>query len=51
MCRRATRAYYGARALVLIPAMIVLGLALYAYDRLARRLIKLECARNEAEAS
>ncbi len=50
MRRRATRAWYGVRALVLIPAMIVLGLALYVYDRLARRR-KPERARNGTERS
>ena len=50
MRRRATRAWYGVRALILIPTMIILGLALYVYDRLARRL-KSRRARNGTERS
>lgn len=38
MRRAATRACYGIRALVLIPTMIVLGLAIYGYDRSVRKL-------------
>ena len=37
MRRVAKKAYYRVRALVLIPAMIILGLALVIYDRLRRR--------------
>ena len=33
----ATKFYYGNRAIVLMPTMIVLGLALVVYDRLSSR--------------
>ncbi|MCY4618419.1 MAG: hypothetical protein OXD50_07690 [Chloroflexi bacterium] len=35
--RVATEFYYGNRAIVLVPTMIVLGLALMVYDRLSGR--------------
>ncbi|MCY4617797.1 MAG: hypothetical protein OXD50_04475 [Chloroflexi bacterium] len=35
--RVATKLYYGIRAIVLIPTMSVLGLALMVYDRLSSR--------------
>lgn len=37
MSRALKQACYAVRALVLIPAMIVMGAALYVYDRLIRR--------------
>ena len=50
MRRAAIKAYYGIRALALIPAMIVLGLVIYVYDRLSGRSTK-QHARNESEGS
>ena len=38
MRKAATKAYYGVRALVLIPTMLVLGLAIRGYDWSVRKL-------------